>query len=153
MPRGRVQRLRKVCLAAGLSFPLSADFAHRLAPLPWCSSSTVSAEVQDRLGYAACRDSESLKARPRREPGRFRFVLECAGHWLRRSHKSNPFFTNPPTHFKPIWFTITIHAASEPTPTRYEAIKPELASFGFESKSRPNTTPKKPQGMALISVT
>src|SRR5271154_4627595 len=78
MPRRAVQKLRKVCLAAGLSFPLSADFAHRLAPLPWFSSSTVSAEVQDRLGYAACRDSESLKARPRRESGRFRFVLECA---------------------------------------------------------------------------
>src|ERR1700685_2217531 len=99
MPRRAVQKLRKVCLAAGLSFPLSADFAHRLAPLPWFSSSTVSAEVQDRLGYAAFPDSESLKARPRRESGRFRFVLEWAGHWLRRSHKSNPFFTNLPTHF------------------------------------------------------
>src|SRR5271168_4666134 len=134
MPRRAVQKLRKVCLAAGLSFPLSADFAHRLALLPWFSSSTVSAEVQDRLGYAACRDSESLKARPRRESGRFRFVLECADIGC-------------------VDLTTAIHAASEPTPTRYEAIKPELASFGFESKSRPNTTPKKPQGMALISVT
>src|SRR5271167_1756564 len=64
MPRRAVQKLRKVCLAAGLSFPLSADFAHRLAPLPWFSSSTVSAEVQDRLGYAARRDSESSKHGP-----------------------------------------------------------------------------------------
>ena len=67
--------------------------------------------------------------------------------------KAIPFFCKSSRSLQPIWFTITIHAASEPTPTRYEAIKPELASFGFESKSRPNTTPKKPQGMALISVT
>jgi hypothetical protein len=53
---------------------------------------------------------------------------------------------------QPRWLTITIHAARVPTPMTYDAIRPELARFGLSSKSSPKTTPKKPQGMALIRV-
>ena len=35
----------------------------------------------------------------------------------------------------------------------YDTIKAELARAGFEPKLLPNTTPKKPQGMAPIRVT
>jgi|HubBroStandDraft_4_1064222.scaffolds.fasta_scaffold146763_2 hypothetical protein len=51
------------------------------------------------------------------------------------------------------WSTITIHAARVPMPIRYDAISPELRIFGLAPKPFPKTTPKKPQGIALISVT
>jgi hypothetical protein len=54
---------------------------------------------------------------------------------------------------QPRWLTITIQAASVPTPVKYEAIRPELASFGLELNPLPNTVPKKPHGIALIRVT
>jgi len=48
---------------------------------------------------------------------------------------------------------ITIHAARVPMPIRYDAISPELRIFGLALKPFPKTAPKKPQGIALISVT
>jgi hypothetical protein len=50
------------------------------------------------------------------------------------------------------WSTITIHAARVPMPIRYDAISPELRIFGLAPKPFPKTAPKKPQGIALISV-
>jgi hypothetical protein len=51
------------------------------------------------------------------------------------------------------WSKITIHAARVPMPIRYDAISPELKIFGLAPKPFPKTAPKKPQGIALISVT
>ena len=56
-------------------------------------------------------------------------------------------------YFHRSWSTITIHAARVPMPIRYDAISPELRIFGLAPKPFPKTTPKKPQGIALISVT
>jgi hypothetical protein len=49
--------------------------------------------------------------------------------------------------------TITIHPARVPMPIRYDAMSPELRIFGLAPKPLPKTAPKKPQGIALISVT
>src|SRR5580700_6195677 len=56
-------------------------------------------------------------------------------------------------YFHRSWSTITIHAARVPMPIRYDAISPELRIFGLAPKPFPKTAPKKPQGIALISVT
>jgi hypothetical protein len=51
------------------------------------------------------------------------------------------------------WLARMIQPASVKTPTRVLAMRLELATSGVASKLLPNTTPKKPQGMALIRTT
>src|ERR1700722_4063231 len=51
------------------------------------------------------------------------------------------------------WLAKMIQPASVKTPTKVLAMRLELATSGVASKLFPNTTPTKPQGIALIRTT